>query len=53
MTFEQAEITLVCRKLYAQDLDLAAIPREIAERVYATEAPHRMFIGEVIDIIRP
>jgi flavin reductase (DIM6/NTAB) family NADH-FMN oxidoreductase RutF len=52
VTFAQAEATLVCRKLYAQDLDRAAMPREVAESVYATEAPHRMYIGEVVEILR-
>ncbi len=52
VTFAQAEATLVCRKLYAQDLDRSAMPREVAESVYATEAPHRMYIGEVVEILR-
>ena len=53
VTFAQAEITLVCRKLYAQDLDRGAMPEEVRKMFYDTEEPHRMFIGEVIDIIRP
>ncbi len=53
VSFEQAEITLVCRKLYAQDLDRGAMPEGVKNTIYATEEPHRMFIGEVIDIIRP
>ena len=52
VTFEQAEFTLVCRKLYAQDLDRGAMPEDVRKAIYATEEPHRMFIGEVIDIIR-
>lgn len=51
VTFAQAETTLVCRKLYAQDLALEAMPREVAESVYAVEAPHRMYIGEVVEIV--
>ena len=52
VTFAQAEVTLVCRKLYAQDLDRTAMPENVRKTIYATEDPHRMFIGEVIDIIR-
>lgn len=52
VTFAQAEATLVCRKLYAADLDPACIPQEFVERYYAEEAPHRMYIGEVVEIIR-
>ncbi len=52
VTFAQAEATLVCRKLYAQDLDREAMPKAVAESVYATEAPHRMYIGEVVEILR-
>lgn len=52
VTFAQAEVTLVCRKLYAQDLVREAMPEDVRNTVYATEDPHRMFIGEVIDIVR-
>jgi flavin reductase (DIM6/NTAB) family NADH-FMN oxidoreductase RutF len=52
VTFAQAEVTLVCRKLYRQDLDRAAMPREVAESIYAVEAPHTMYIGEVTEILR-
>ena len=51
-TYAQAETTLLCRKIYAQDLDLTKIPADVARTYYRTEAPHRMYIGEVIDVIR-
>ena len=51
VTFAQAEATLVCRKLYRQDLDRNAVPREVAESIYAREAPHTMFIGEVTELL--
>lgn len=50
-TFAQAKMTLLCRKLYAQELDAAAIPAEIAETQYGNEAPHKMYIGEVVSIL--
>ena len=52
MTFDEAEVTLVCRKLFKQELDKANMPEKIAEVVYGNDAPHVMFIGEVVDIIR-
>ena len=33
MTFEEAEVTLVCRKLFRQKLDTASMPKDIAEVV--------------------
>ena len=49
VTFREAEQVLVCRKIYRQDLDLSAIPEWAAKAHYRTEAPHTMYIGEVID----
>ena len=51
VTFEQAEATIVCRKIYWQDLDRGAMPPEVAATYYKTEEPHRMYVGEVVDII--
>lgn len=51
VTFAQASRTLVCRKLYAQDMDLSAAPQDVRERFYASEPMHRMYIGEVIGIL--
>ena len=52
VTFRQAETTILCRKLYAQDLDRAAIaPDVLAEHYAPGEQPHRMYIGEVAAIL--
>ena len=51
VTFREAKTTLLCRKIYTQDLDIDAIPDFARERYYTEEAPHTMFIGEVIDIL--
>lgn len=50
-TFSQAKLTLVCKKLYAQDLDPSAIPQDIMEASYAVEPVHKMYIGEVVQIL--
>ena len=52
-TYAQAEVTLLCRKIYRQDLELSQIPADVVKTYYETEAPHRMYIGEVVDVIKP
>ena len=51
VTFEEAEVTLVCRKLFRQELKVENIPEDIAASLYATDAPHDMYIGEVVEIL--
>ncbi|MBR5766927.1 MAG: flavin reductase, partial [Lachnospiraceae bacterium] len=51
IAYQQAKTTLLCRKLYAADLDKAAIPQEILDTVYSPEPIHRMYIAEVVEII--
>lgn len=52
VTFEEAHTTLLCRKIYRQDLDTAAMPETVVSAFYKTEAPHTMYIGEVAKIIK-
>jgi flavin reductase (DIM6/NTAB) family NADH-FMN oxidoreductase RutF len=52
VTFKEAEITLVCRKIFKQQLDVANMPAEVAKTMYEGQAPHDMYIGEIVDIIR-
>ena len=51
VTFSGARVTLVCKKIYFQTLDLANMPPE-AQRIYADGRPHRMYIGEVVEMIQ-
>ena len=51
ITFKEANLTIVCKKIYFQDLDIKNIPQTEIDRFYNTEPIHRMYIGEVIDII--
>ena len=48
--FKEAVCTLLCRKIYWNDLDLSVMPDDIKKHYYEIEAPHRMYIGEVIQI---
>lgn len=52
VTFAEAEATLVCRKLYRSRLDVAEIPADVVRDYYDGDAPHDMYIGQVVDIIR-
>ncbi len=52
MSFKEAEVTLVCRKLYKQTLLKENMPADVADAMYADNDLHDMYIGEVVDIIR-
>lgn len=51
VTFREAKVTLVCKKIYRQDLDTAQMPAQVVSTFYATEAAHTMYIGEVVEIL--
>ncbi|MBO4689048.1 MAG: flavin reductase [Clostridiales bacterium] len=52
VSFEEAEVTLVCRKVFKQTLEPENMEGKIAEQFYSKDAVHDMYIGEVVDIIR-
>ncbi|MBR3580406.1 MAG: hypothetical protein IKN95_05340, partial [Lachnospiraceae bacterium] len=52
MTFEEAEVTLVCKKLFMQRLDPSNIIDKDVCKFYENDAPHDMYIGEIVDIIK-
>lgn len=51
VTFDQAKLTLICKKLYWQDMELEKIPEESVKAFFGGDPVHRMYIGEVIDIL--
>ena len=51
VTFKEAKVTLVCKKLYKQLMDVDAMPEDVVKAQYADGDIHYMFIGEVVDII--
>ena len=51
VTFEEAEITLVCKKLFKERLEVEDMSSEVYEAFYKNDAPHDMYIGEVVKII--
>lgn len=52
MTFEQADTTLVCKKIYRQPLDVQAIPKFAMSAHYQNMEPHELFIGQIESVIR-
>ena len=51
ITFAEAEVTLVCRKLICQRLEPENMIPEIAKQFYENEAEHDMYVGEVVGIL--
>ena len=51
VTYAQARRTLLCRKLYSQDMNPENFTPEVIRRYYGTEPAHKMYIGEILDII--
>ena len=56
----EAKYTLVCRKLFKQQLAIENIPEEVVDTYYPEEvvdtyykkdAPHDMYIAEVLEIL--
>ncbi len=52
VTYREAEVTLLCRRIYWQDLDEEHMPGDVVRQNYLSDEAHRMYIGEVVDIIR-
>ena len=51
VSFSQAKTTIVCKKIYRQDMVLDTMPAEAIEKYYTEEEPHTVFVGEVVEII--
>lgn len=46
--FEEAEIVLICKKLYTHDFKKEDLPEFVKEKVYKNGDYHRLFIGEIM-----
>ena len=51
VTYKEARRTLLCRKLFAQDMELDHLPEDVKARYYSVDPAHRMYIGEIIEIL--
>ncbi|MBR4096456.1 MAG: flavin reductase [Oscillospiraceae bacterium] len=47
--FEQAEMVLVCKKIYAQDMDLNCLADEI-KPINGNDPIHKQYIGEILKV---
>jgi len=52
VSFKQATVTLVCKKIYWQDMKSDTLPQNIIDKYYQSEEPHRMYVGEVVRVIK-
>lgn len=51
--FEEARLVLECRKLYAQDLNASSfVDTDIRADVYAADDFHRLYVGEIVRVLR-
>jgi flavin reductase (DIM6/NTAB) family NADH-FMN oxidoreductase RutF len=52
VAFAEARMAIVCRKLYAQDLEEANfVDPSIVDQAYATRDFHRMYVGEIVRVL--
>ena len=49
--FDDASISVICSKLYAQDLEKECFTKDIAGSFYSSGGYHKMYICEIKDII--
>ena len=49
--YKEAQVSLVCKKIYFDDLKFENMPKVVVEKLYKGQQGHRMFIGEVVEIV--
>ena len=52
ITYAEASMTLVIKKLFSQDMDTKCMKPEIAEGFYSNHDDHTIYIGEIVDVIK-
>lgn len=52
VSFKEAYLTFICKKIYFQDMDANAFPDMVKNVYYAKGDVHRLYFGEIIDIIQ-
>ena len=50
VTYEEAELTFVARKIYQGPFQREGLADEINKGVYADWEPHWMFVGEIVEV---
>ena len=49
VSFNEAELTLVCKKMYAKQFDAELVP-DSAKEMYKRFEPHYEYIGQIVDV---
>ena len=49
--YEEAKLIFICKKIYYNDVLLENVPSEEVKKYYQIEEPHRMYVGEVIEVL--
>jgi len=52
VTFDEARITLVCKKIYFQDITPDNFLEESISKNYPLKDYHRMYVGEIVKVIK-
>lgn len=52
VTFEEAQVTLVCKKLYGQQIDKALLPAEVVNQYYTEMPVHAHFVGQIVKVLK-
>ena len=50
--YKEAKLTIICKIIYHDDLLIDNIPDKEKDTYYKVEKPHRMYIGEVVEVIK-
>ena len=50
VNYAEARRTILCRKLFAQDLNAENFTPEVIRKFYGSEPAHKMYIGEILEI---
>ena len=49
--FGEAQLVLVCRKRFVQEMDPACIPEDVKEKWYPGKDYHTQYIGEIVEVL--
>ena len=51
ISYTNADMIIVCRKLFKQQMNLENIPEDIRAKFYKDGDPHDMYVGEVVEVL--
>lgn len=48
--FEEANLTIECKKIYSEEFVKEKLPQDVRDRIYANLGLHTMYIGEIVNV---